>query len=145
MILAVNKRANFDYHILHTYQAGLSLSGTMTKLIRNNRVNPQGKFIVIQNNQLQIIGITVESININGRNIQSYNENVTLLLKKREKNEIVGRLSERGLTCVILNFKSIGRWIKAEIAIVKGKKNYDKRGSLKKADLDREARNVEVY
>jgi SsrA-binding protein len=143
MILAINKRAKFDYEILETYQAGMSLSGTMTKLIRSNRVNPQGKFIVHQNGQLQIIGITVESININGRNLQNYAENITLLLKSREKKEIMGKLSQQGLTCVILNFKSIGRWIKAEIAIVKGKKDYDKRDSLKKADIARESRREE--
>jgi SsrA-binding protein len=145
MILAVNKRASFDYHILQTYQAGLVLSGTMTRLLRNNRVNPQGKFIVNQGGELQIIGVNVESININGRNLQNYQENISLLLKKREKSEIIGRLSEQGLTCIVLNFKSIGRWLKAEIAIVKGKKNYDKRESLKKADMDREARSLGEY
>jgi SsrA-binding protein len=128
MIIATNKKAHFDYFVIESYQAGLNLSGQMTKAIRNNRVNIAGKFIVAQGGQLEILGLGNEKVT----------ENVVLLLNKKEKNEITGRLTEKGISCVILNFKTVGRWIKAEIALVKGKKNFDKRETIKKRDLDRD-------
>jgi SsrA-binding protein len=130
MIITTNKKAHFDYFVIESYQAGLGLSGQMTKAIRNNRVNIAGKFVVAQGGQLEILGLGNEKVT----------ENVVLLLNKKEKNEIAGRLTEKGISCVILNLKTIGRWIKAEIALVKGKKNYDKRESIKQKDLDREER-----
>jgi SsrA-binding protein len=128
MIIATNKKAHFDYFVIESYQAGLNLSGQMTKAIRNNRVNIAGKFIVAQGGQLEILGLGNEKVT----------ENVVLLLNKKEKNEIAGRLTEKGISCVILNLKTVGRWIKAEIGLVKGKKNFDKRETIKKRDLDRE-------
>jgi SsrA-binding protein len=128
MIIATNKKTHFDYFVIESYQAGLNLSGQMTKAIRNNRVNIAGKFIVAQGGQLEILGLGNEKVT----------ENVVLLLNKKEKNEIAGRLTEKGISCVILNLKTVGRWIKAEIGLVKGKKNFDKRETIKKRDLDRE-------
>jgi SsrA-binding protein len=133
-ILTTNKKARFDYHILESYQAGLSLSGQMVKEIRGQRVTLSGAFVVFQHNRLEIIGLSGQNGTL---------QNVPLLLQKKEISEIVGKLSQKGVTCVVLNLKTVGRWIKAEIAVVRGKKNYDKRESLKKRDLDRErARNL---
>jgi SsrA-binding protein len=134
MIIATNKKAHFDYFVIESYQAGLNLSGQMTKAIRNNRVNIAGKFIVAQGGQLEILGLGNEKVT----------ENVVLLLNKKEKNEIAGRLTEKGISCVILNLKTVGRWIKAEIALVKGKKNFDKRETIKKRDLDREEQKGQI-
>ena len=130
MIIATNKRAKFDYFIIESYQAGLSLSGQMVKQIRANRVSLQGVFIANQNGQLEILGLGNDQIR----------ENVVLLLKLKEKNEIAGQLSIKGISCVVLNLKRVGRWLKADIALVKGKKNYDKRETIKSRDIDREER-----
>ena len=130
MIIANNKKAHFDYFVIESFQAGLNLSGQMTKAIRNNRVNIAGKFVVAQGGQLEILGLGNEKVT----------ENVILLLNKKEKKEIMGRLTEKGISCVILNLKTVGRWIKAEVALVKGKKNYDKRETIKQRDMDREDR-----
>lgn len=132
-ILTINKKAKFDYHVLESFQAGLSLSGVMTKQIRKNRVQIAGSYVIYQKGQLQIIGFGNDQVR----------ENVPLLLKMREIKEIKGKLSLKGLSCIVLNLKTVGRWLKAEIAIVKGKKNFDKRDDIKKRDLDREeARNL---
>ena len=130
MIITTNKKARFDYEILDTYQAGLSLSGTMVKLIRNKQVNIQGKFIVYQKQRLEILGMGNEKMI----------ENIPLLLKQKEVNKISGQISEKGISCVILNLKIVGRWLKADIAVVKGKKEYDKRETIKKRDMDRDYR-----
>jgi SsrA-binding protein len=128
MIIATNKRAKFDYTILETYQAGLSLSGTMVKLVRANKVNIQGKFIVYQKDRLEILGMGNEKMI----------ENIPLLLSKKEINKISGQIAEKGISCIILNLKIVGRWLKADIATVKGKKEYDKRETIKKRDMDRD-------
>jgi SsrA-binding protein len=127
-ILSNNKKAKFDYHILESFQAGLSLSGKMVKEVRNRRVNCEGLFVVAQNNRLEIINFGNEKIR----------ENVPLLLKKREIDKIQGKIQEKGITAAVLNLKTVGRWIKAEIGIVKGKKKYDKREDLKKKTIQRE-------
>jgi len=127
-ILQINKKIKFDYQILETYQAGLSLSGAMTKEVRSRRVNINNLFIVFQNNRLEII-------NFGNQKLQ---QNVPLLLHKREISKIAGKISEKGVSCVVLNLKTVGRWIKAEIAVVKGNKKFDKRQNLKNKDLDRD-------
>lgn len=129
-ILLINKKARFDFHVLESYQAGLALESSMVKLIRGGRVTLQGVYIVRQNNRLEMIGLGNESLR----------QNVPLLLKQQEVNEIQGHLSTKGVTCIPLNIKTVGRWIKAEIAVVKGKKTHDKRETLKQRDLDREIR-----
>jgi SsrA-binding protein len=130
MILTTNKRAKFDYTILETYQAGLYLSGAMVKLVRANKVNIQGKFIVYQKDRLEILGM----------GNQKMIENIPLLLSKKEINKISGQIAEKGISCIILNLKIVGRWLKADIATVKGKKEYDKRDTIKKRDMDRDDR-----
>jgi SsrA-binding protein len=129
-ILMTNKRAKFDYEILGTYQVGLSLSGTLVKQVRARRVNLQGKYIVFQQNQLQILAFGNDKVS----------ENVAILLTKKEKHKVAGQLSTKGISCIPLNLKKVGRWLKADIALVKGKKSYDKRESIKKRDLDRDYR-----
>jgi SsrA-binding protein len=127
-VLLINKKARFEYNVLESYQAGLSLSGKMVKIIREKKVTLQGVYIVYQKNQLQIIGLGTEL----------HKENISLLLNQKEKIEIVGAISQKGISCVPLSIKTVGRWLKTEIAIVKGKKEFEKRETLKKRDLDRE-------
>ena len=66
------------------------------------------------------------------------NVNVPLLLKPKEVKEVMGSIGEKGISCIPLNIKTVGRWLKADIALVKGKKNFDKRQTIKDRDLDRE-------
>ena len=128
-LIAQNKKARFEYHIIETYQAGLVLPGYLVKLIRGRKIKISGVFVVYQNNRLEMIGFGNEQIR----------ENVPLLLNKREVDEIRGQLMTKGISCVPLTLKTVDRWIKADIALVKGKKTRDKRETIKKRDLDREA------
>jgi len=128
--LLVNKKAHFDYQIIEEFRAGMALSGGMVKLIRSKKVVLNGKFVVFQKGVLQILGLGNEEIS----------HNVPLLLAKKEIKEIVKSLQVAGLTCVILNIHTHKRWLKAQIAVVKGKKNYDKRETIKERDLERESR-----
>jgi SsrA-binding protein len=102
----------------------------MVKLIRAKKVLLDGKFVIFQKNQLQIIGFGNNEIQ----------ENVVLLLKKKEIAQIRKELQTKGLTCIPLNIKVIGRWLKAEVGIAKGKKNFDKKEAIKRRDIDREVK-----
>lgn len=130
MTLITNKKAHFDYQIVEEFRAGLALSGKMVKLIRAKKIVLNGKFVVFQKDQLQILGLGTEN----------YSENIPLLVKQKELQKIKENLQKQGLTCIILNFHTSGRWLKAQIGIAKGKKNYDKRKVLKDRDLERESR-----
>lgn len=129
-LLAQNKRAAFEYTPIQKFEAGLALSGKLVKELRNHRVNLQGRFVIFQQGQLQIIGFGNDVIT----------ENVALLVNKKELHSIVEALAQKGVTCVLNKIFTSKRWIKAEIWIAKGKKNYDKREDIKKRDLDREQR-----
>lgn len=126
--LANNKKAFFDYHILETFQAGLVLSGPMVKLIRQRKINLAGKFVIWQKKQLQIIDLGNEKLS----------ENVPLLLEKSEIRKILQAIQQKGITCIVLEIYTSGRWLKAKIALARGKKKWDKRETLKQRDLDRE-------
>lgn len=127
IILQTNKRAKFDYEIEREYIAGMSISSKLVKEIRSKRIKLEGKYVVFQNKQLQVIGLGNDKIQ----------ENATLLLNKKEQEKIREALAEKGSTCVVLELIAQKRWLKAKIAIVKGKKDYDKREVAKKRDMDR--------
>jgi len=138
-ILAVNRKANFEYHILESFQAGLAIDGVTVKAIRSGKINLTGTYIVNNRGVLNLINLS-----INDSLGKSWNKTIPILLNPKERDEIIGRLTEKGVSCVPLRFKTVGRWIKVDIAIVRGKKNYDKRETIKKRDLDRETRRGEL-
>lgn len=134
MILALNRKARFDYHILETFQAGLALTGSQVKSVRAKKINIGVCYVVYQNDRLEIINF--------GEGEEK--TNVPLLLGKREQNQIIGAIAEKGVSCIVLNLKTVRRWLKADIALAKGKKKWDKRETIKKRDLDREARKGQI-
>ena len=129
-VLILNKRARYEYHLLESYQAGLVLTGELVKAIRERRVTLQSAYVVNGPKGLTIIGL------------KKGNEDYTvpLLLQPNEIDEIRGAVTQKNITCVPVNIKRVGRWFKAEIALAKGKKEYDKRETIKARDLEREAR-----
>jgi SsrA-binding protein len=127
-VIITNKRAKFDYTILESYQAGLSLPSRLVKLIRSKKIVLEGKYIIPQKGQLVLLDFGNEEIR----------ENIPLLLNKKEIAEITEKLETKGISCIPLNIKTVGRWLKSEIALVKGKKAKDKRRTIKDRDLDRD-------
>lgn len=134
-----NRRANFDYTFLEVYSAGIILVGTEIKSIREGNVSMVDSYCYFKNNELFIKNLNISTYNQG--NI--YNHEPTrerkLLLKKKEINKIQSKLSDRGLTIIPTSLFTSDRGIvKVEIAIVKGKKSFDKREDLKIKDLNRE-------
>jgi len=136
--LASNKRARHDYHVLETYEAGIRLSGTEVKSVREGRVQLKDSFVEFKDGQAWLVGVHVSPYSHGNRENHDPEQVRKLLLKKREIDRLFGRAQLKGLTVVPLSVYLKGNWIKVEIALVQGKKLYDKRQAEKVRELDRE-------
>jgi SsrA-binding protein len=145
-ILAVNKRAGFDYEVLDKYEAGLVLTGYEVKAVRAGNVNLKGSYITLRTDGggLPVPFLTNAHISLYkyASTVKDYDPTRPrrILLKAKEINYLLGKKQEQGLTLVPLNIYTKNRILKLEFAMARGKKKYDKREDLKKKDLDRESR-----
>lgn len=140
-ILANNKKAYFDYFIEEEYEAGLELKGTEVKSIKMTKVSIKESFIRIIKNEPFIMGMFVTNYSFG--NINNVNETRVrkLLLHKKEIKKLEEKSKLLGYTIVPLSVYNKNGIIKVKIALACGKKNYDKRESIKKRDLSREIKN----
>ncbi|MEW5907793.1 MAG: SsrA-binding protein SmpB [Patescibacteria group bacterium] len=134
-ILLENRRAKFDYKLLETMEAGLALRGWEVKSLRNKKGSLLGSRVIIRGGEAFLIGVELHPFQ--PQNLPSNFEEqrtIKLLLNKREIKDLEGKLSQKGLTIVPLKVYTKGRKIKTEIALVKGKKKFDKREKIKKRE-----------
>src|SRR5262245_33217014 len=136
--LASNKRARHDYHVLETFEAGIQLSGTEVKSVREGRVQLKDSYVEFKDGQAYLVGAHVSPYSHGNRENRDPERVRKLLLKRREIDRLFGRTQLKGLTVVPLAVYLKGNWIKVEVALVQGKKLYDKRESEKTRELDRE-------
>lgn len=137
--LARNKRAHFDYEILKSFEAGLVLLGTEVKSIRNGQVKLDGAHVIVRGGEGYLVGSHISAFQpIN--TVKSYDSERPrkLLLSKKELLTIDRESSQAGLTAIALSLYSKGGKIKLEFAIARGKKQADKRESIKARDVKRE-------
>lgn len=141
MQYAKNKKAYFDYEILETLEAGLVLTGNETKSIRTGHANMKGSFVAFHKDEAYLTNMHISKYKYSG-SLPNYvpDRSRKLLLKAKEISYLRWKSQEKGLTIVPLSLYTKGRRIKVEIGVARGKKKYDKRESLKRRDLDREAR-----
>ena len=141
-----NKRAKFDYEWLETYTAGLQLVGTEVKSIRMGKASIAEAYCYMSDGELFIKGMNVTEWSHG--NIFNHNpiRERKLLLSKRELDKIDKSLKDQGITIVPTKalYQQKG-WIKLNIAVAKGKKNYDKRQSLKEKDAKRDLARLKSY
>lgn len=147
-MIANNKKARHDYHIEDTYEAGLVLTGTEIKSIRQGKVSIKESFAKInKGGELFVYGMNVSPYEQGNRfNVDPLRPR-KLLLHKRELNKLMGETTQKGLTLIPLNiyFNERGR-AKMELAVAKGKKLYDKREAIAKRDSDRKvAQSIKNY
>jgi SsrA-binding protein len=138
-----NKKVYFEYNILEKYVAGIQLTGTEVKSIRNSKVSISEAHCSIINDEIFIIGMNVSHYeNIKHTNHEP-NRNRKLLLKRLEINKLHKLVKEKGLTIVPISvFLSDSGYIKVEIGLVRGKKLYDKREAIKERDLKKDLRKI---
>ncbi|MGL5055623.1 MAG: SsrA-binding protein SmpB [Fusobacteriaceae bacterium] len=138
MILANNKKAFFDYFIEDRYEAGIELVGSEVKSIKAGQTSIKEAFIRIINNEIFIMGMSVTPwkygsiYNPDERRVRK------LLLNKAEIRKIHENVKQKGYTIVPLNVHLSKGYVKVEIALARGKKNYDKREDLAKKDQKRD-------
>lgn len=142
-VFAENRKARFDYEILETFEAGLVLTGTEVKSIREGRVSLKDAYVDVRDGELYIVNMYVAPYPMAAEMFQHDPERPRkLLLHRYEINRIIGKISQRGLTAVPLKLYAKGPWIKAEIALVRGKRKYEKRETIKRRELEREIERV---
>ncbi len=134
-----NKKASFNYFLEDKYEAGIVLTGTEIKSIRNNNVNIQDSYILIKNNELFILNMHIAEYKFG--NIFNHDPFRTrkLLMHKKQILKLQQKLKQDGYTLVPTRlYFNDNNILKVEIALAKGKKNYDKRESIKQKDIKRE-------
>jgi len=139
-IVAKNKKAFHEYHIDAKYEAGMVLSGPEVKSLRAGRVNIRDGYANIDSRGEMIL----HNVHISHYSFATHNPNVPLrsrklLLHKREIKKLIGKLKEKGLALIPLKiyFKENGK-AKIELGLARGKRQYDKRASLKEKQSNRE-------
>ncbi len=142
-VLATNKKANFNYKLLESFEAGLVLLGHEVKAVKDGHVSLKGSYISFRYNngkpELFLIGAHISKYRHAG-NLENYNptRERKVLLKNKEIQHLLGKKEERGLTLVPVKIYTKRSLIKMELALAEGKKKFDKRADLKKKDLDRQ-------
>lgn len=137
-IIAQNKKAQHDYFVLETYEAGIELFGTEVKSIRKGRVNLKDSWCSIDGGEIFVNGMHVspyEQGNIFNRDPMRVKR---LLMHKREINRLFGVTKQQGLTLIPLSVYFLKGRAKIEVGLCKGKKNFDKRDVAAKKDAQRE-------
>ena len=135
-VLAINKRAAFDYELMNRYEAGLVLLGAEVKSVKTGNISLKGSFIVRKNGELYLINANIPQY-IHARNLKSYDpvRSRKLLLKKSEIKSLIGKMAQEGLTLVPIRVYNTKKGLlKVEFALAKGKKEFDKRASIKERE-----------
>ena len=138
--LAQNKKARHDYQILETIEAGLVLTGTEIKSVRERRINLKDGFAQIHNGEAWLMNVHISEYTQGNRFNHDPLRARKLLLHKKEIQKLTGQTSEKGITIVPLKVYLKHCFAKVLLGIAKGKHDYDKRETIKKRDQEREIR-----
>lgn len=138
MIEINNKKARFDYQLFDTYEAGIALTGTEIKSIRQGNCNLKDSYIIIRQSEAFILNMHIS--HYEEGNIFNHEETRTrkLLLHKKEILKLNDKIRISGYTIVPLKLYFKKNKVKIEIALAKGKKTYDKRETIKQRDIKRD-------
>ncbi|MBA2654189.1 MAG: SsrA-binding protein SmpB [Gammaproteobacteria bacterium] len=137
--ISVNKKAFHDYHIEQRFEAGLVLEGWEVKSIRAGRLQLRDSYVILKKGEAWLIGFHISPL-------QTVSTHITpdplrtrkLLLHAKELRTLIGSVQRKGYTLTALSLYWKNNRVKLEIGLAKGKKDYDKRESLKQRDWDRE-------
>lgn len=138
-VIATNKRAGFEYFILEKYTAGISLEGSEVKSIRSGHASINDTYVTVRNGEAFIINMYIKTYPYAQNFVPDERRARKLLLNKSEIIELAEAISQKGQTVVPLKLFFDRSLVKVELAICKGKKLHDKRDTIKKRDLARDA------
>lgn len=133
----LNRKAKYDYQIFETYEAGIVLTGTEVKSIRNGKCNLKDSYVVINNNEVYVLNMHISNYEKGSFNNVDEKRTRKLLLNRKEINKINEKIKIKGFTIVPLKLYFIKGKAKLEIGVAKGKHIYDKRETIKERDINK--------
>ncbi|MFA5629299.1 MAG: SsrA-binding protein SmpB [Dehalococcoidales bacterium] len=136
--IATNRKAYHDYNILEKFEAGIVLTGTEIKSIRSGRVNLGQAFVKPERGEIWLINAHIARYESGSYMSHEPTRTRKLLLHRKEIRNLIAKTSEKGSTLVPLSLYIKGHVAKVQIALAKGKKQYDKRQAIIQRDAERE-------
>ena len=138
--IAENRKAAHDYHLLETFEAGVVLLGTEVKAIREGRVNLRDSFARVEDGEAFIYNMNISPYSHRGYAEHEPLRRRKLLLHRDEIRKLIGKTVEKGMTLVPVRMYFKNGRVKVAVSLAKGKKEYDKRETIKRREADRETR-----
>jgi len=139
-VIADNRKARHDYHILDSWEAGLVLLGTEVKAIREGRVNLRDSYARVERGEVWLLNVHISPYSHTGYARHDERRQRKLLLHEHEIRKLAGRVAEKGLTLVPLQMYFKNGRVKVQLALAKGKQAHDKRETIRRREIDRETR-----
>ncbi len=144
MVIALNKKAWHDFEILDKYEAGMVLAGTEVKSLRDHKISLVDAYARVKKGEVWLYNANIALYRLGTFTNHEPTSARKLLLRKSEIKKLDIKLKDKSLTIVPLKVYFSGPFVKVEIGLAKGKKQYDKRESIKKADVKRQLSRVKV-
>ncbi|MBT9140827.1 MAG: SsrA-binding protein [Dehalococcoidia bacterium] len=141
-VFAKNRKAFHDYHIDEKYEAGMVLTGTEVKSIRSGKANLKDSYARVENSEVFILNMHVSPYEQGNRFNHDPLRKRKILMNRREINRLIGLTREKGCTLIPLKLYAKKGFIKVEIALARGKKEYDKRDAIAAKEAKREVERV---
>src|SRR6202171_1809989 len=138
--IAENRKAYHDYHLLESFEAGIVLLGTEVKAIREGRVNLRDSFARLEDGEVYLFNVNISPYSHRGYADHEPLRRRKLLLHRDEIRKLIGKTVEKGMTLVPVRLYFKNGRVKVAVSLAKGKKDYDKRETIKRREADRETR-----
>ena len=138
-VLSANRRARFEYEFLERLTAGIALTGSEVKSVRGGHVKLQDGWVAFEGGEAFLADVHIAPYENAGYANQDPTRRRKLLLHSRDIARLAAKVAEKGLTVVPIAIGLEGNWIKVELALAKGKTLYDKRETIRRRTMDREA------
>jgi len=138
--VAENRKAFHDFHLLETFEAGVVLLGTEVKAIREGRVNLRDSFARVEDGEVYLYNVNISPYSHRGYADHEPLRRRKLLLHRDEIRKLIGKTVEKGMTLVPVRLYFKDGRVKVAVSLAKGKKEYDKRETIKRREADRETR-----
>jgi SsrA-binding protein len=140
VLIADNRKARFDYHVLETFEAGIALLGTEVKGIREGKANLRDAFARVEKGEVWLYNVHINPYSHRGYVDHDPKRRRKLLLHRQEIRKLIGKTVEKGLTLVPTRMYFKNGKVKVAIALARGKQMHDKRETIKRRETERETR-----
>lgn len=139
-IIADNRKAHHDYHLIETFEAGVALLGTEVKSIREGGANLRDSFARIEDGEVWVYNLHINPYRNRGYSDHEPTRKRKLLLHRHEIRKLIGKTVEKGMTIVPVRMYLKDGRVKIAVSLAKGKQDHDKRETIKRRETDRETR-----